>query len=399
MSEPTISGIQFTAVDPAKPLLILGPGLGTAVEPLWGKTAQLLADDYELIGYDLPGHGRSEPSTEQWTLDGLADAVAALATQARGTTNRDVFFAGVSLGGAVAQRLALRYGDLFSRIAMVCSSPKFGTAEAWQERAEFVSQAGTPAMVERSAKTWFAEGFIEDNPTDSTALLHSLQNADRFSYAHASIALSEFDMSDELAQISTPLLALAGEKDPVSPPEHARTVAAAVQNGQSAVLENVAHQGPTEDPEGTANILRAFFSGQNVEQREGEQTIGDIYDAGMVVRREVLSDAHVDRATANADDFTADFQEMITRYAWGTIWTRPGLDRKMRSAVTLTAMVAGKYWDELAMHVKAARRNGLTVDEIKEILLQTAIYCSVPAANVAFSVAKQALAEYDEQEG
>lgn len=399
MSDPKISGIQFTAQDPTKPLLILGPGLGTAVEPLWGKTAQLLAEDYEIIGYDLPGHGRSEPSTQQWTLDGLADAVAELATQARGATDRQVFFAGVSLGGAVAQRLALRYGDLFTRVAMVCSSPKFGTPEAWQERAEFVSKAGTPAMVERSAKTWFAPGFIEKHPTESTALLHSLQNADRFSYAHASIALSEFDMSDELAQVSTPLLALAGEKDPVSPPDHARAVASTVQNGQAAVLENVAHQGPTEDPEATANILHAFFSGHTIERSESEQTIGDIYDAGMVVRREVLSDAHVDRATANADEFTSDFQEMITRYAWGTIWTRPGLDRKMRSAVTLTAMVAGKYWDELAMHVKAARRNGLTVDEIKEILLQTAIYCSVPAANVAFSVAKEALAEYDAQEG
>ena len=389
MSQPTISGIQFTAPDPAKPLLILGPGLGTAVEPLWGKTAQLLAEQYEIVGYDLPGHGRSEPSTEQWTLDGLADAVADLAAEARG----------VSLGGAVAQRLALRHGEIFDRIAMVCSSPKFGTADAWLERAEFVAKAGTPAMVERSAKTWFADGFIEHNPTDSTALLHSLQNADRFSYAHASVALSEFDMSDELAQVTTPLLALAGDQDTVSPPEHARAVASAVQNGQAAVLENVGHQGPTEDPQGTASILHAFFSGQNVEQTHQDQTIGEVYDAGMVVRREVLSDAHVDRATATADEFTSDFQEMITRYAWGTIWTRPGLDRKMRSAVTLTAMVAGKYWDELAMHVKAARRNGLTVDEIKEILLQTAIYCSVPAANVAFSVAKQALAEYDEQEG
>src|SRR5699024_1183490 len=100
----------------------------------------------------------------------------------------------------------------------------------------------------------------------------------------------------------------------------------------------------------------------------------------------------------NIDDFTEDFQNLITRYAWGTIWTRPGLDRRMRSAVTLTAMVAGKYWDELAMHVKAARRNGLSVAEIKEILLQTAIYCSVPAANVPFSVAKQALAEYESEE-
>src|SRR5699024_11516291 len=134
------------------------------------------------------------------------------------------------------------------------------------------------------------------------------------------------------------------------------------------------------------------------EQPADDQTIGEIYDAGMTVRREVLSDAHVDRANANTDAFTQDFQDMITRYAWGTIWTRPGLDRRMRSAVTLTAMVAGQYWCELAMHVKAARRNGLSVDEIKEILLQTAIYCSVPAANVAFSVAKQALSEFEAEE-
>ena len=398
MSALEIAGIQFTEPDATKPLLILGPGLGTAVEPLWGKAAQLMANDYEIIGYDLPGHGRSEPSTSQWELDDLANAVAQLATEAKGSTDRNVYFAGVSLSGAVAQRLAALHGDVFDRIAMVCASPKFGTTQAWQERAEFVSKAGTPAMVEGSAKTWFVQGFIDSHPTESTALLHSLQNADRFSYAHASIALSTFDMNAELANISTPLLALAGAQDPVSPPEHARAVAAAVQNGQAAVLENVAHQAPTEDPAGTAHILHAFFSGLQVEQPAGEQTTSQIYDAGMVVRREVLSDAHVDRATANADAFTEDFQEMITRYAWGTIWTRPGLDRRMRSAVTLTAMVAGKYWDELAMHVKAARRNGLTVDEIKEILLQTAIYCSVPAANVAFSVAKDALAEYDAEE-
>lgn len=397
MTEPKIAGIQFTESNPTKPLLVVGPGLGTAVEPLWGKTAQLLADDYEIIGYDLPGHGRSEASTDQWELDDLANIAARLASEALAGTDRKAYFAGVSLSGAVAQRVAALHGDVFDRVAMVCSSPKFGSPEAWQERADFVAKAGTPAMVEGSAKKWFAKGFIENHPTEATALLHSLQEADRFSYAHAATALSHFDMNDQLASIATPMLALAGGDDPVSPPEHAQHVAATVQDGQAAVLNNVSHQAPAEDPDGTARILHAFFSGQVVEQPAEDQTQSEIYDAGMTVRREVLSDAHVDRAKANTDPFTQDFQDMITRYAWGTIWTRPGLDRRMRSAVTLTAMVAGKYWDELAMHVKAARRNGLTVDEIKEILLQTAIYCSVPAANVAFSVAKKALAEYDEE--
>lgn len=117
------------------------------------------------------------------------------------------------------------------------------------------------------------------------------------------------------------------------------------------------------------------------------------YDDGMAVRREVLGDEHVDRATANATDFTRDFQELITSYAWGEIWTRPGLDRRSRSMITLTALVARGHHEELAMHVRAAVRNGLTVDEIKEVLLQSAIYCGVPDANTAFRIAQQVLVE------
>lgn len=118
------------------------------------------------------------------------------------------------------------------------------------------------------------------------------------------------------------------------------------------------------------------------------------HDEGMRVRREVLGDEHVDRATGRATDFTRDFQELITSYAWGEIWTRPGLDRRTRSAVTITALVALNHHNELAMHTRAALRNGLTPDEIKEVLLQAAIYCGVPAANSAFAIAQQVLDEH-----
>ena len=117
------------------------------------------------------------------------------------------------------------------------------------------------------------------------------------------------------------------------------------------------------------------------------------HDEGMAVRREVLGDEHVDRASAGTTEFTADFQDLITRYAWGEIWGRPGLDRKTRSCITLTALVALGRDDELAMHVRAALRNGLTPDEIKEVLLQSAIYCGVPAANSAFAIAQRVLDE------
>jgi len=119
----------------------------------------------------------------------------------------------------------------------------------------------------------------------------------------------------------------------------------------------------------------------------------DSYDRGMQTRREVLGDEHVDDAIAGTTPFTADFQELITRYAWGEIWSRPGLDRRTRSAITLTALVALGHHHELAMHVRAALRNGLTPDEIKEVLLQSAVYCGVPAANRAFAIASEVLAE------
>ena len=112
----------------------------------------------------------------------------------------------------------------------------------------------------------------------------------------------------------------------------------------------------------------------------------EAYERGMRIRREVLGDEHVDRAIERTNDLTRDFQDFITRYAWGEIWARPGLDRRARSCITLTALVALGRFDELGMHIRAARRNGLTLDEIKEVLLQTAVYCGIPAANSAFAV-------------
>ena len=123
--------------------------------------------------------------------------------------------------------------------------------------------------------------------------------------------------------------------------------------------------------------------------------MSESYDSGMRVRREVLGDNHVDRAKERTTEFTAAFQDFITRYAWGEIWTRPGLDRKTRSCITLTALVALGHLEELKLHVRAALRNGLTQDEIKEVLLQSAVYCGVPAANAAFAAAQSVLADLD----
>lgn len=122
------------------------------------------------------------------------------------------------------------------------------------------------------------------------------------------------------------------------------------------------------------------------------------YDRGMKIRREVLGDEHVDWTIGRTTEFTADFQDFITRYAWGEIWSRPGLDRKTRSCITLTALVALGRLDELELHVRAAIRNGLSEREIGEVFLQSAVYCGAPAANSAFAVAQQVLSETGEEE-
>jgi 4-carboxymuconolactone decarboxylase len=116
-------------------------------------------------------------------------------------------------------------------------------------------------------------------------------------------------------------------------------------------------------------------------------------EQGMTVRREVLSDAHVDRANANANEFTADFQDLITRYAWGEIWSRPGLARRDRSIAVLSSLIALRHWEEFALHVRAALRNGLSREEIAEVILQSAVYAGVPSANHAFAIARDVLAD------
>ncbi|HEY3748244.1 MAG TPA: 4-carboxymuconolactone decarboxylase [Pseudonocardiaceae bacterium] len=125
----------------------------------------------------------------------------------------------------------------------------------------------------------------------------------------------------------------------------------------------------------------------------------DPYSAGMTVRREVLGDAHVDRASGAADEFTSDFQEFITRYAWGSVWTRPGLERQTRSCITVAMLAALGHHNELDLHVRAALRNGVTKEELREVLLQVAIYAGVPAANTAFAIARRAIDAFDAGDG
>ncbi|MCW2837405.1 MAG: 4-carboxymuconolactone decarboxylase, partial [Marmoricola sp.] len=221
---------------------------------------------------------------------------------------------------------------------------------------------------------------------------HALQDTDDRGYIQVCEALAEFDVRDRLAEITAPVLAVAGSADGVTPTDGLRGIAEGVKHGRLVELEGVGHLAPAEAPAEVARLIRQHILG---EAEPETFTTGPAYDAGMAVQREVLGEAYVDRATAEAGDLTREFQEFVTEYAWGGIWTRPGLDRRSRSLITLTALIARGHHEEFAVQVRAARTNGLTNDEIKELILQSAVYCGVPEADTAFRIAQGVLDELD----
>jgi 3-oxoadipate enol-lactonase/4-carboxymuconolactone decarboxylase len=194
------------------------------------------------------------------------------------------------------------------------------------------------------------------------------------------------NLLDRLGAIAAPTLVLAGALDPATPPEHGDVIRSAIPGARLVVLPDAAHLANVEQPAAFNRAIVAHLTPEDA-------VLDDPNNRGQRVRREVLGDEHVTRARARTTSFTADFQTFITSYAWGGIWDRPGLDRRTRSAITIAMLVALGRDEELTLHLKAARRNGVTVAEIAEILLQTAVYCGVPAANHAFALAADVLGD------
>lgn len=366
--------LNHRAEGPTTAPLLLGPSLGTSTA-LWDKVAPELSVTHRVVRWDLPGHGGSPAGLigPGATVGDLAGLVLALAD----SLGIERFaYAGVSLGGAVGLHLAIHHPERVSRLAVICSSAHFNGSRPWEDRAALVRREGLAGLAESADSRWFTPGFTVPE------LVADHRNADPEAYAACCDALAAFDVRDRLAEIAVPMLLVAGRQDPATPPAHLREIADAVPRAALVELPGASHLAPAQCPEAVLTALRSHLSGST--------------RRGMEVRREVLGDAHVDRAQARQTPFTARFQDFISRYAWGEIWTDPTLTRRERSMITLTALVAHGHYDELAMHVRAARRNGLTPEEIGAVLSQTAVYCGVPAANSAFATAQRVLAEEDQ---
>ncbi|MFD7499666.1 4-carboxymuconolactone decarboxylase [Streptomyces sp. NPDC059850] len=369
------------------PPLILGPSIGTSLA-VWEPQLPALARTHRVLRWDLPGHGGSPTEALTRGSATIADLATLVLNLADANNWPRFAYAGISIGGAVGLHLATHHPDRITSLAVICSSAHFAEPPVWRDRAKLVREQGTEAMVASRPGLWFSHAFAET--PRGRALLQDLRDTDPAGYAACCDALADYDVRTALPTITAPTLIIAGRDDPATPPPHAREIADAIEGASLVEVAHAAHLAGVERPEEVTSALVTHFAREKADDASR-------HAAGMAVRRAVLGDAHVDRAVARTTPFTARFQDFITRYAWGEIWTGDGLDRRMRSAITLTALIAHGHDTELAMHIRSALTNGLTRDEIGEVLLQSAIYCGVPAANSAFTTAQRVFEDLDNE--
>ncbi|MET9919346.1 4-carboxymuconolactone decarboxylase [Streptomyces sp. NPDC006435] len=419
MSETPPNTLQYRFDGPEDaPILVLGPSLGTSLH-MWDRQVPELTRHWRVFRYDLPGHGGA-PAHPATAIGELSDRLIATLD---GLGVRRFGYAGCSIGGAIGADLALRHPHRIASLALVAASARFGSADEFRQRGVVVRTNGLEPMARSAPERWFTPGFAAAQAAIVDWAVQMVRTTDPGCYIAACEALAAFDIRGELGRITVPTLALVGSEDRVTGPGDARILVAGIPDARLALVPGASHLAPVEQPGAVTDLLLTHFSTAWQDTLSGipvpsdvpqlsapvlpvaeitaavpqpqPETAGrpDPYDAGMKVRREVLGDAHVDTTAAATDDFTGDFQELVTRYAWGEVWTREGLDRRTRSCVTLTALIASGRMESLAAHVRAALRNGLTPAEIKEVLMQTAVYCGVPAANAAFTIAQGVIRE------
>ena len=315
----------------------------------------------------------------------------------RGDLGGPFHYAGDSVGGAVGLQLLLDHPGRVLSAAVLCSGARIGDAQVWTDRIAAVRASGTPGLVASSAERWFAPGFLERSPEVGSACCTRSPTPPTRGTSGSARRWPTSTSATGSARSPHPCSRSAGAHDVAAPVEGLRLVADGVKDGRLVVLDDVAHMAPAEAPEVVAGLLVEHFLGDRAlrdgrggpPQGPGEH---ERYDAGMAVRREVLGDAHVDRAVEGTTAFTEDFQRFITEYAWGGVWTRPGLDRRSRSMITLTALIARGHDEELAMHVRAARTNGLTRRRDQGgHPAERRSTAACPHANTAFRIAQQVL--------
>ena len=372
--------VQIAGPSGAPPLLMLH-SLGTTLH-VWDAQAEALAASWRVIRPDLRGHGLTTVPTGPCSIADLArDALAVLDALGVGMAH----VAGLSIGGMVAQTMAALAPDRVASLILCDTAMAIPPATTWRERAALVRAQGMVAVVEAVMARWVTPGFGQ--APAAGGLRAMLLRTDPEGYAAAAEAIAAADLTASTGALTTPALILVGDQDQATPLASAEAMRAAMQCASLEVLPGAAHIPTMEVPALVTDAIRRFL----------EPVVDDFYAAGMVVRKQVLGEAHVARAGAAVTEFDRPFQEFITRTAWGGVWTRPGLDRRMRSLITLALMAGLGHHEEFKLHIRASRNTGATEADIAELLIQVAAYAGIPAANSAVRIAKELFAQMDKE--
>ncbi|WP_342657176.1 3-oxoadipate enol-lactonase [Sphingomonas sp. NY01] len=371
-----------------RPVLVLLNSIGTDLS-LWDRTVPLLLPAFRLLRIDTRGAGGSDAPPGDYSLSMLADDVAAIMDDA-GVARAAV--AGVSLGGMVAMQMALDHRDRVTALALICTSATMDPA-TWVARIDTVRRDGTAAIADMGVSRFLSPRFAERHPEIAETLRDGIRRQADDGYAGAGAAIRDVALADRIAAIAVPTLVVTATLD-VSTPYAGHGEHLLAISGARHVGVDGAHLPPIEAPGALTTALRHFLCAEDATT----QAVDTLFDAGLVNRRRVLGDAWVEASLAKRTAFSADFQAMITRIAWGEIWARPGLDDRTRRLLVLAITCALGRWEEFALHVRAGlSHSGFTTDELKEVLMQTAIYAGVPAANTGFAEAQKIIAIIEQE--
>lgn len=358
-----------------RPVLMLAHSLGQD-HGMWDPQAAALTRHFRVLRYDIRGHGASGATPGDYTIARLAGDALALA-DALGIERMAV--CGVSLGGMIAMWLAAHAPHRLTHAILANTSAR-PDAAAMESRRTAVLQGGMASVADTVMGRFCSTRLLSLAPPRVHTARRTLLTTDPAGYAGCCAAIRDMDMTADLAGIRVPVLVIDGTLDISMPWQAHGAVLASGIPGAAVVHLEAAHLSNLETPHAFSAAVAAFLHGPAPAA------------AGEEVRREMLGDGHVDRAAAAVTPFTRDFQALVTEYAWGLTWTRPALDPATRRLVALAITASLGRWEEFRLHVEAGLARELEARVLEEVLLQTAIYAGVPAANTGFRIASELMA-------
>jgi len=361
--------------DDNRPAIVLSHSLGCD-HGMWDVQTRDLLPHFRVLRYDTRGHGASDVPPEDCSIERLARDVIAL-TDALGIGK--FAFCGLSMGGMIGQWLGACAPDRVTHLVLANTSSRMDAA-AMETRRQTVLEGGMAAVADTVLGRFFSPETLARHDADVASVRRTVLNTDPRGYARCCAAIRDMDQSKLLAQIRVPTMIIVGDRDVSTPWTGHGEVLSRNISGARVIHLPTAHLSNIERPRSFSAALLDFLI---------PSPVPDTLEAGSDMRRATLGDAYVDASIARATEFTREFQELITRYAWGTIWTRPGLTPLTRRLLALTTTAALGRWEEFRMHVRTGLAHELETCDLKELLLQAAIYAGVPVANTGFQIANE----------